>query len=96
MLQARYAPLISAVLVTFPLALVAALSPGRGLCWGDVKLGALGAAILGASGAMVAFGAAGITAFVAARLAPSARRPIALAPYIVFGIAVALVAGPLG
>jgi prepilin signal peptidase PulO-like enzyme (type II secretory pathway) len=94
-LQARYAPLLSAVLITFPLALVAALSPGRGLSWGDVKLGALGAAILGASGVLVAFIAAAFTAFVASRLAPSAGKPIALAPYIVLGIAVALVAGPL-
>jgi prepilin signal peptidase PulO-like enzyme (type II secretory pathway) len=96
LLQARYAPLLSVVLITFPLAIVAAFSPGRGLSWGDVKLGALGAAILGASGVMVAFIAAGLTAFVASRLAPSAARPLALAPYIVLGIAVALVAGPLG
>jgi len=95
-LQARYAPLLSAVLVTLPLALLAAFSPGRGLSWGDVKLGALGAAILGASGVMLAFGVAGVTAFVASRLAPNAGRPITLAPYIVLGIAIALVAGPLG
>jgi prepilin signal peptidase PulO-like enzyme (type II secretory pathway) len=95
MLQARYAPLLSAALISLPLALVAALSPGRGLSWGDVKVGALGAAILGASGVMVAFIAAAFTAFVASRLAPNAGRPIALAPYIVLGIAVALVAGPL-
>ena len=89
-IRAQFGPLLSAFVVIIPFAGVAALSKGRGLGWGDVKLAALGAAILGARGAMFALASACVAAFVVSRVVRPQGRPIALAPYLVVGICVDL------
>jgi prepilin signal peptidase PulO-like enzyme (type II secretory pathway) len=86
------APLAVALVAT-PFCIAAAFSRGRGMGWGDVKLVALGAAVLGAQPALVAFTGA---CFAAVAVALLARRrtavpaPIAFAPYLVGGLAAVL------
>jgi leader peptidase (prepilin peptidase) / N-methyltransferase len=81
-----WAPLISAALVGIPFALAAAFSRGRGMGWGDVKLAALGGALLGAREAAFAFMLAALAAAVIARRTTGARRPIAFGPYLAAAI----------
>jgi prepilin signal peptidase PulO-like enzyme (type II secretory pathway) len=81
-----WAPLISAALVGIPFALAAAFSRGRGMGWGDVKLTALGGALLGAREAAFAFMLAALAAAVIARRTTGARRPIAFGPYLAAAI----------
>jgi leader peptidase (prepilin peptidase)/N-methyltransferase len=81
-----WAPLLSAALVAVPFALAAALSRGRGMGWGDVKLAALGGALLGAREAAFAFMLAALAAAVIARRTTGARRPIAFGPYLAAAI----------
>jgi prepilin signal peptidase PulO-like enzyme (type II secretory pathway) len=84
------APLISAVVVAIPFAALAAATRGAGLGWGDVKLAAIGGALLGAPAALFAFAvgslAAGIFAFLRGRRAT----PVAFAPYMIAAIALFL------
>ena len=73
-----------------PFAAAAALSHGRGMGWGDVKLAALGGAVLGTQ---LALGALALACIAAAAYAfASGRRhlPVALAPYIAASIAAAM------
>ena len=82
--------LIAVALVAAPFSIAAKFSRGRGMGWGDVKLVALGAAVLGAESALLAFTGA---CFVAVAVAIWRRRrsvPIAFAPYLALGIAVVL------
>lgn len=81
-----WAPLLSAALVAVPFALAAAVSRGRGMGWGDVKLAALGGALLGAREAAFAFMLAALAAAVIARRTTGARRPIAFGPYLAAAI----------
>ena len=81
---------LAVALVAAPFCLAAMFSRGRGMGWGDVKLVALGAAVLGSQPALVAFTGA---CFVAVAVALARRRrpvPIAFAPYLACGIAVVL------
>jgi len=84
---------IAVVLVAAPFGLAAMVSKGRGMGWGDVKLVALGAAVLGAQPALLAFTGA---CFAAVAVAMVMRRrqavpsPIAFAPYLAAGIAIVL------
>jgi prepilin signal peptidase PulO-like enzyme (type II secretory pathway) len=80
--------LVSAGVVFVPFALAAALSRGRGMGWGDVKLAAVAGAVLGASNALLACALAAFAAAVSARFGPAepagaAPRPLAFAPYII-------------
>jgi leader peptidase (prepilin peptidase)/N-methyltransferase len=81
-----WAPLLSAALVAVPFALAATVSRGRGMGWGDVKLAALGGALLGAREAAFAFMLAALAAAVIARRTTGARRPIAFGPYLAAAI----------
>jgi prepilin signal peptidase PulO-like enzyme (type II secretory pathway) len=81
---------ISALVPFVPFAVAAFLSKGRGMGWGDVKLVALGGALLGMHIALVAFIAACIAAVLVSRLQRIRSGPIAFAPYLVAAIAVSL------
>jgi prepilin signal peptidase PulO-like enzyme (type II secretory pathway) len=83
-------PALAAAFVALPFAAGALLSRGRGLGWGDVKLAALGGALLGAGGAALAFTLAALAAYAVARTTGSTRRPIAFGPYLAATIAITL------
>jgi prepilin signal peptidase PulO-like enzyme (type II secretory pathway) len=86
--------LLIAVAVPFvPFAVAAVLSRGRGMGWGDVKLVALGGAILGARISILAFAGACIAAVAINYLRGNKRGPIAFAPYLASAIGLAI---PLG
>jgi leader peptidase (prepilin peptidase)/N-methyltransferase len=82
--------LISAGIPMIPFAVVAALTRGRGMGWGDTKLAGLGGALLGMQDAVLSFGVAYLIAIVISRFRADRTRPIAFAPYLVVGIAVPL------
>ncbi len=82
--------LVSIALPSIPFAAAAAMSKGRGMGWGDVKLVALGAAVLGAQTATLAFAVACIAAVIVAYLKHRTAQPIAFAPYLVGAIALAI------
>ncbi|MDB5072954.1 MAG: hypothetical protein JWM87_4065 [Candidatus Eremiobacteraeota bacterium] len=83
-------PALSAAFVVVPFAVAALMSRGRGMGWGDVKLAALGGALLGARGATLAFVLAALAAYTVARASGAARRPIAFGPYLAASIAASL------
>ena len=85
-----WAPALGAACVAVPFALAAIVSRGRGMGWGDVKLAALGGALLGLAGAALAFMLAALVAYGMARRTSSLRRPIAFGPYIAASIAASL------
>jgi prepilin signal peptidase PulO-like enzyme (type II secretory pathway) len=58
--------------------------------WGDVKLVALGGAVLGIHAAVLAFAAACLIAVAVAALLKRRSEPIPFAPYLAVAIAVAL------
>lgn len=89
-LSGRWEIIASAVIPAIPFIIMAALSHGRGLGWGDAKLAALGGALIGMQNAVLGFGIACIFAIVIARFRPDRTRPIAFAPYMVLAIAVPL------
>jgi leader peptidase (prepilin peptidase) / N-methyltransferase len=84
------APAFGAALVAAPFAVAALATRGRGMGWGDVKLAALGGALLGAPGATVAYMLAALAAYAVARRTAGARRPIAFGPYLAASIAATL------
>lgn len=88
LLQHWSAP-IGMAIVTIPFALAAAMSRGRGMGWGDVKLVALGALVLGAQPALLAFAAACFVAVAAAAVRRRQAQPIAFAPYLAAAVAIA-------
>jgi prepilin signal peptidase PulO-like enzyme (type II secretory pathway) len=61
--------------------------------WGDVKLAALGGALLGARDATLAFTCAGLAAYFVARRGGTTRRPIAFGPYLATSILAAVALG---
>ena len=83
-------PALAAVFVALPFGAGAMLSRGRGLGWGDVKLAALGGALLGAGGAVLAFALAALAAYAVARATGGTRRPVAFGPYLAATIAITL------
>lgn len=84
---------LSAAVPFLPFAIVAAISHGKGIGWGDVKLAALGGAVLGAQTATVAFMLSCFAAVIVARVQGRQGSPIAFAPYLACAIAAAM---PLG
>jgi leader peptidase (prepilin peptidase)/N-methyltransferase len=84
------APALGAAFVAAPFAACALLTRGRGMGWGDVKLAALGGALLGAGGATLAFILAALAASAAARIGGDWRRPVAFGPYLAASIAATL------
>jgi prepilin signal peptidase PulO-like enzyme (type II secretory pathway) len=81
---------ISAAIPFVPFAIAALLSKGRGMGWGDVKLVALGGAVLGAQWAIVAFIVACFAAVVSCYVHGKQRGPIAFAPYLTAAIGAAI------
>jgi leader peptidase (prepilin peptidase)/N-methyltransferase len=88
-----WAPLLGALFAFVPFAATAALSRGRGMGWGDVKLAALGGAALGIGGITLAALAAGLGACVFALASRRLRRPVAFGPYLAVSIGAALALG---
>jgi prepilin signal peptidase PulO-like enzyme (type II secretory pathway) len=58
--------------------------------WGDVKLAALGGAVLGGETALLAFAVGAVVAVLVAYRRGRQRQVIAFAPYLAAAIAVAL------
>ena len=85
-----WAPALGAAFVAVPFAGAAVFSRGRGMGWGDVKLAALGGALLGVADAAFAFMLAALAAYVVARRTAGVRRPIAFGPYLAASIAACL------
>jgi prepilin signal peptidase PulO-like enzyme (type II secretory pathway) len=81
----------SAAIVFVPFAAAAVASRGRGMGWGDVKLVALGGAVLGYEAAILGFGLACTAAVLVALARRRGSEPIAFAPYLVAAIAIPLV-----
>jgi prepilin signal peptidase PulO-like enzyme (type II secretory pathway) len=91
--HANLVPLLSACLAAFPFAAAALLSKGRGMGWGDVKMVALGGALLGVRDVILGLMVASAVAFAASRAPHAPRRQIAFAPCLACGFAAALAAG---
>ena len=89
-LERNVSPIVSAVIVFVPFAGVAFFSKGRGMGWGDVKLVALGAAVLGLRTSVLAFSAACLLAVGIAVVRRRRHEPIAFVPYLAGSMAVAL------
>jgi prepilin signal peptidase PulO-like enzyme (type II secretory pathway) len=83
-------PVVGAAFVFAGFAAAAIVSRGRGMGWGDVKLAALGGALLGAGAATIAFMLAAVAAWVIARGGDGVRRPIAFGPYLATSIVATL------
>jgi prepilin signal peptidase PulO-like enzyme (type II secretory pathway) len=92
-LSQQWGALASAGIVFVPFAVAALASRGLGMGWGDVKLVALGGAVLGWEAAVLAFGCACALAVIVALARKRRHEPLAFAPYLVAAIALPLVAG---
>lgn len=80
----------AAIVPAIPFVVMAALTRGRGLGWGDAKLAALGGALVGMQPAVLLFGCASLAAIVVSRVRGRRARPIAFAPYLVIAIMIPL------
>jgi prepilin signal peptidase PulO-like enzyme (type II secretory pathway) len=87
-------PALGAVLVALPFAGLAMFSRGRGMGWGDVKLAALGGALLGAPDAAFAYAFAAAAAYLTARRSGRTREPVAFGPYLATAIVAMLAVVP--
>jgi prepilin signal peptidase PulO-like enzyme (type II secretory pathway) len=75
---------VSSAIVALPFSVMAFISRGRGMGWGDVKLAAVAGALLGLSNALLALALAAFAAFVSAKLRREATaQPVAFAPYLI-------------
>jgi prepilin signal peptidase PulO-like enzyme (type II secretory pathway) len=93
LLQQETWHLFAALVPFIPFAIAALASKGRGMGWGDVKLAALGGAVLGIGTSMLAFSAACVVAVAIAWFRGRRTEPIAFAPYLVGAIGVCLFFG---
>jgi prepilin signal peptidase PulO-like enzyme (type II secretory pathway) len=82
--------ILSSLIVSAPFAVAALISKGLGMGWGDVKLVALGGAVLGLPVAMVAFACACVVAVTVTLIRKRKGEPIAFAPYLAGAIGAAL------
>lgn len=82
--------LVGAAVPFVPFAAAAALSKGRGMGWGDVKLVALGGAVLGVEWGILACMAACLAVFIVSCVRRQRRGPIAFAPYLTAAIGAAI------
>ncbi len=89
----QWGVLASAGIVFVPFAVAALASRGLGMGWGDVKLVALGGAVLGWESAVLAFGCACAVAVIVTLARKRRHEPLAFAPYLVAAIALPLTAG---
>lgn len=83
-------PLVSAFIAFVPFACLAIVSKGVGMGWGDVKLAALGGAVLGGETALLAFAAGALVAVLWAFRRGKQKQVIAFAPFLAGAIALAL------
>jgi leader peptidase (prepilin peptidase)/N-methyltransferase len=81
----------SCAIVAVAFGITALVSRGRGMGWGDVKLAALGGAVLGLDAAVLSCVAACLVAGFIALIRGRIHRPIAFAPYLVAAFALSLV-----
>lgn len=86
---------LSAFAVFVPFAVAALVSRGIGMGWGDVKLAALGGAVLGAELSLVTFSLACIVAVVVNFVVQRRSGAIALGPYLAAAIGIAIPIGLL-
>jgi prepilin signal peptidase PulO-like enzyme (type II secretory pathway) len=87
----EWSSLVSAAVVFVPFACAALFSRGRGMGWGDVKLAALGGAVLGLQTAILAAAAACLIATCVNLIQKRGKaQPIAFAPYLSGAIALGL------
>jgi len=82
--------ILSSAIVTAPFAVAALVSKGLGMGWGDVKLVALGGAVLGLPVAVLAFACACVVAVAVTLVRKRKGEPIAFAPYLAGAIGAAL------
>jgi leader peptidase (prepilin peptidase)/N-methyltransferase len=94
-LERVWMPLFGALFAFVPFAVIAAVSRGRGMGWGDVKLAALGGALVGMGGITLAVAMASLAVCIVGVVSDRARRPIAFGPYLAASIGVALGLGNL-
>jgi prepilin signal peptidase PulO-like enzyme (type II secretory pathway) len=90
LLTGRWYVVLAAAVPAIPFAVLAWRTKGMGIGWGDVKLVALGGALLGMQTAILAFALATIAAIVVARVRKRADEPLAFAPYLASAIAIPL------
>jgi prepilin signal peptidase PulO-like enzyme (type II secretory pathway) len=83
-------PLISAFIAFVPFACLAIVSKGVGMGWGDVKLAALGGAVLGGETALLAFAIGAVVAVLWAYRRGRQKQVIAFAPFLAGAIAIAM------
>ncbi len=88
--QRRPGSFVSAALPLIPFAIAATVSKGRGMGWGDVKLAALGGAVLGAPIALVAFSVSCLAAVCYSFIRGRKGEPIAFAPFLAAAIGAAI------
>lgn len=81
---------VGAVVPFVPFAAGALLSKGRGMGWGDVKLVALGGAVLGVQWGILACMAACLAAVAVCYVRGWRKGPIAFAPYLTAAIGAAI------
>ena len=86
-------PFVAALAVFALFAAAALASKGRGMGWGDVKLAALGGALLGLGSALVFFAGACFVAAAVGVIRKRRHEPIAFAPYMAAALGVAIVVG---
>ena len=91
MMTGHWFAVVAAIVPALPFAFLAWRTKGLGMGWGDVKLAALGGALVGMQDAMLVFAIAGVVAVIVTKLRGRAKRPLAFAPYLAAAIVVPLV-----
>ncbi len=90
LLTGRWFMAVAAAVPAAPFAFMAWRTKGIGMGWGDVKLAALGGALLGMRDAMLAFAIASVIAIVIAKVRRTGAQPVAFGPYLASAIVVPL------
>jgi prepilin signal peptidase PulO-like enzyme (type II secretory pathway) len=83
--------IFAAAVPAIPFAFLAWRTKGLGMGWGDVKLAALGGALVGMQDAMLVFALAGVVAVIVTKVRGNGSSPLAFAPYLAAAIVVPLV-----
>jgi leader peptidase (prepilin peptidase)/N-methyltransferase len=89
-IHGEWGAILSSAAAFVAFGVLAAASHGRGIGWGDVKLAALGAAILGLPIASLAFAAAGAAVALGAWMRRQRGLPVPFGPYLISAIALAM------
>lgn len=93
LLQHDWRVFVSAAAAFVPFAFAAAFTRGKGMGWGDVKLAALGGAVLGLELSLFVFAVACLTAGLLNFRRGKESTPVAFAPYLASAIGLAIPAG---